>query len=102
MKKLFSGNVLFSLLAPAVILFSFLSFADPANFSGDWKLNEGKSELGDFGGRVNRSLKVEQKETDITITSTRPGFNGGDDITTALTLTFDGKVTETAGFGDSK
>jgi len=102
MKKVFSGKVLFSLLAPAVILFSFLSLADRPNFSGDWKLNEGKSELGEFGGRVARSIKVEQKEANITIARTSPGFNGGDPITTTFTLTFDGNVTESAGFGGSK
>ena len=102
MKKIFSGKVLFSLLAPAVILFSFLSFADRANFSGDWKLNEGKSELGEFGGRVPRSIKVEQKEADITVSKTRPGFNGGDPVTTTITMSFDGKVAESTGFGGSK
>ena len=102
MKKIFSGNILFSLLIPAVMLFSFATFADHANFSGDWKLNESKSELGDFGARVARSVKAEQKENAITITRTTPGFNGGDPVTTSLTLTFDGKVTESEGFGGSK
>lgn len=102
MKQFFSGKALFSLVAPAVILFSFMSFADRANFSGDWKLNEGKSELGDFAARAIRAIKVDQKETDITITTTRPGFNGGDDVTTTLTMTYDGKETESTGFGGSK
>jgi len=102
MKLFFSGKVLFSLLAPAVLLFSFMSFADRADFSGNWKLNEGKSELGDFAARVNRTVKVEQKDADITISTTRPGFNGGDDVTTTTTMTFDGKVTESEGFGGSK
>jgi len=102
MKKFISGKALFSLLAPAVVLFSFISMADRANFSGDWKLNEGKSELGDFGGRVPRSIKVEQKATDMTISRTRPGFNGGDPVTTTLTMNFDGSVVESTGFGGSK
>jgi len=102
MKKLFYGKTLLSLLIPAVILLSFTTVADHANFSGDWKLNEGKSELGDFGARVARSLKAEQKDNAITITRTTPGFNGGDPVTTSLTLTFDGKVTESEGFGGSK
>ncbi|MES1226848.1 MAG: hypothetical protein ABUT20_65850, partial [Bacteroidota bacterium] len=93
---------LFSLLAPAVILFSFISFADKANFSGEWKLNEAKSELGEFGNRVARSIKVDQKDADITIASTRPGFNGGDPVTTTLTMSYDGKETESTGFGGSK
>lgn len=93
---------MFFLLIPAVILFSFTIIADRANFSGDWKLNESKSELGDFGGFAARTLKVEQKENAITITKTSPGFNGGDQITTTVTMTYDGKVAESEGFGGSK
>lgn len=86
----------------AVFLFSFNTIADRTNFSGDWKLDESKSELGEFGGRVARSVKADQKENDITVTRTTPGFNGGDPVTTTLTLTYDGKVTESEGFGGSK
>ena len=102
MKKFFSGKTMFSLLIPAVILFSFTTVADRVNFSGDWKLDESKSELGDFGGRVARSIKVDQKDIAITITRTTPGFNGGDPVTTTVILTYDGKVTESEGFGGSK
>jgi hypothetical protein len=101
MKKLF-GKTFYSLLIPAVLLLSFTKIADRPNFSGDWKLDESKSELGDFGGRVARSLKVEQKDNAITITRTTPGFNGGDPVTTSVTLSYDGKVTESEGFGGSK
>lgn len=94
---------LFSLLAPAAILVSFTSMPDNTSFSGDWKLNEGKSELGEFGARFTpRSIKVDQKQDNITIAKTRPGFNGGDPITTTVTLTFDGKEAESPGFGNSK
>src|SRR5882762_9831349 len=96
-------KVLFFLIAPVAILFSFTSMPDRANFSGEWKLNEGKSELGDFGGRfAARSIKVDQKQDAITIARTTPGFNGGDPVTTILTLTFDGKEVESTGFGNSK
>jgi hypothetical protein len=101
MKKLF-GKTSYSLLIAAVFLLSFTKITDPANFSGDWKLNESKSELGDFSGFVARSLKVEQKDKAITITRTTPGFNGGDPVTTSLTLSYDGKITESEGFGGSK
>jgi hypothetical protein len=94
---------LFSFIAPAIILFSFTSMPDRANFSGEWKLNEGKSELGDFGSRFTaRSIKADQKSDAITIAKTTPGFNGGDPVTTTVTLTFDGKETESTGFGNSK
>ena len=94
---------LFSLVAPAVIFLSFTTMADRVSFSADWKLNEGKSELGDFGGRFTpRSIKVDQKPDNITISRTRPGFNGGEPVTTTITLTFDGKETESTGFGNAK
>lgn len=95
-------KMLFSFLVPAVLLLSFTTVADRVNFSGDWKLDESKSELGEFGGRIARSLKAEQKENEITITRTTPGFNGGDPVTTTVTLTYDGKVTESEGFGGAK
>jgi hypothetical protein len=76
---------------------------DKANFSGDWKLNEGKSDLGQFGARFTpTAIKVDQKADAITISRTRPGFNGGDPVTTSLTYSFDGKETESTGFGNSK
>lgn len=100
MKK-FIERACYSLLIPALLL-SFSKMADRANFSGDWKLNESKSELGDFSGFVPRSLKVEQKEKAIAITRTTPGFNGGDPVTTSVTLSYDGKITESEGFGGSK
>ena len=101
MKKFFSKQLLLLLLAPA-LLSSFISFTDRANFAGEWKLNEGKSELGEFGGRfAARSIKIEQKEDAITISKTAPGFNG-EEITTTETLKFDGKESETTVFGSSK
>lgn len=101
MKKYFSKQLLSFLIAPALLL-SFTSVPDRVNFSGEWKLNEGKSELGDFGGRfAARTIKVEQKEDAITIAKTAPSFGGGD-ATTTETLTFDGKESETTVFGNSK
>lgn len=102
MKKFSFKKMFYALLMPAVVLFSFTTVADRANFSGDWKLDESKSELGEFGGRVARSIKADQKDNDITIARTTPGFNGGDPVTNTVTLTFDGKVTESEGFGGSK
>jgi hypothetical protein len=102
MKKFFLSNFCYVLLIPCLLLFSFTTVNYRANFSGDWKLDESKSELGNAAGRVARSLKAEQKDNDITISRTTPGFNGGDPVTTTNTVTFDGKVTESEGFGGSK
>ena len=98
-----SGKLRFMLLAFTMTVCSFLSAnAQRASFSGEWKLDASKSELGEFGGRAAISIKAEQKEDAITVTKTTPGFNGGEPITTTVTLTYDGKVVESEGFGGAK
>ncbi len=99
--KLVSKKLMGLLIAPAILL-SFTVTGDKANFSGDWKLNEDKSELGNFGRFAARSIKVEQKTDAIVITKTSPSFNGGDPVVSDETLTFDGKESETTVFGGSK
>ena len=67
-------------------------------FTGSWKLNEAKSELGNFGGRgTATAITVQQTADSMVIARTNPGFNGGQPVTNTITLTFDGKVTETEG-----
>jgi hypothetical protein len=92
---------LFALFIAPAFLLSFNIKADRANFSGDWSLNEGKSDLGQFANYAPRKIKVEQKDDAITISKTAPSFNG-DDVTITETLTFDGKETESTIFGNSK
>jgi len=94
-------KLLLLIVAPAFIL-SFTTAPDPINLAGEWKLNEGKSELGEFGSRfAARTIKVEQTATSITISKTAPSFNGGDQTNTE-TLSFDGKETESTVFGSAK
>lgn len=100
MKAVFTKR-LFALLLASVVLFAFTSKIDKANYSGEWKLNESKSELGQFDRFAVRSIKAEQKDESIAITRTQPSFNG-DDMTTTETLSFDGKETETTVFGNGK
>ena len=89
------------LLFAPLFLLSFISMQVRINFTGQWKLNEGKSELGEFTGFAAKSIKVEQKEDAITITQVNE-FNG-EEMTRTETLTFDGKETESSGgFGNSK
>lgn len=105
MKRYMSKRMLALLVVPTLLL-SFAVMPDKSKFEGSWKLNENKSELGDFGGRFTpKKIKVEQKEDAITIAKTVPGFNGGEDQVRTETLTFNGKTTETTntgGFGNSK
>jgi hypothetical protein len=88
-------------LIAATFLLSFTTVVDKTNFSGSWKLNEGKSELGDFARFVPRKVKVEQKEDAITTAKTGTSFTG-EETTTTETLTFDGKTTESTVFGGAK
>lgn len=98
--KAFSKRLLTLLIAPA-FLFAFSTKTYRTNFSGEWKLNESKSELGQFGRFAVRAIKADQKEDAITIVKTAPSFNG-DDMTTTETLSYDGKETEITVFGNSK
>jgi len=91
----------FSLLVAPAFLLAFTSTVYKSNFSGEWKLNESKSELGEFGRFAVRAIKADQKEETITITRTSPSFNG-DEMTYSETLSYDGKETETSIYGTSK
>ena len=73
-----------------------------ADFSGEWKLNEGKSELGQFGGRgAARKLKISAEADALNLERTSPSPSG-EEITTKEKLTFDGKESESTVFGNSK
>lgn len=100
MKAALSKRLFALLLAPAFLL-AFTSKTYKSNFSGDWKLNESKSDLGQFSRFAVRTIKADQKDESISITRTQPSFNG-DDMTTTETLSFDGKETETTIFETSK
>ena len=96
-----SLSKLLTLLIVPAILFSFKTLPDKTNFSGEWKLNEGKSDLGQFAQFAPRTIKVSQTADSITISKTAPSFNG-DDVTLTETLPFDGKEVESTIFGNSK
>src|SRR3982750_3572227 len=104
--KRYTSKKFLALFAASALLLSFAVMPEKSKFEGSWKLNESKSELGDFGGRfAPRKIKVEQKDDAITIAKTTPGFNGGEDVVRTETLTFDGKTVESTsqgGFGKSK
>lgn len=90
--------VLLKKLTPLLIApFLLLSLTSKKNvdFSGEWKLNESKSDMGQFPPIVPLKIKAEQKGDALAITKTSPGFNGGAEVTASETLGFDGKEVET-------
>lgn len=85
-KKIFSAVVLVAALS------SFTTAYQP-DFSGTWKLNEGKSDLGPFGGRgIPPKIVAEQKADAITLTKTTS--MQGQETTMAEILLFSGKESE--------
>ena len=96
----FSKKLFVLLLAPA-FLFAFTTKTYRSNFSGTWKLNESKSDLGPMAQFATRAIKTDQKDDAISISRTAPGFDGGDE-TTSETLSFDGKEIESTVLGNNK
>lgn len=54
----FRRKIIYVLLISFVLLLYFATTADRVNFSAEWKIEETKSDLGDFTVCVNRSLKA--------------------------------------------
>lgn len=61
---------------------------DKPNFSGEWKLNVAKSDLGSMPA-VSRTDKIEHKEPNLKVTSTQENQNGK--VTADVKYTTDGK-----------
>jgi len=102
--KLSSGKSIFIMGAAALCICTSATVAGSVDFSGEWKLNESKSDLGQFGGRgAAKSIKVTSADPNgITIERTSTNQNG-ENVTRKESLTFDGKEAEsTGGFGNSK
>jgi hypothetical protein len=100
-KKVLSAKTTFVLTVAFAVMCTAATRVNNANFSGSWKLNEQKSDLGQFGGRMTpKTLKLEQKEDGLSIERTS-NFNGQDRTTTEK-LSFDGKETENTVFGTAK
>lgn len=101
-KLTFRNSVLFA-TAAMILLCSAMPYDNVAvNFSGEWKLNEQKSELGEFGGRfAPKKLKVDSKADSLSYERTSTN-QAGEEITSTIKLTFDGKESESIAFGNSK
>ena len=91
------------LLVIAAFLCSFMNIpAAQTDFSGNWSLNEGNSELGQYGTRfATLKIVIEQKADAISLTKTATSITG-EAVTTTETLTSDGKESESTVFGTSK
>ena len=99
------GTVKAGLLsATAAFIFLFSSFnaiKAPVNFSGEWKLNESKSELGQFPQFAPRKLKISATDTAATVERLSVGQDGQERSSTE-TLSYSGKETESTVFGTMK
>jgi hypothetical protein len=72
------------------------------DLSGDWTLNKGKSELGEWGDRIAPTkIKIAAQPGMLAVDRTGANFEG-QEIVSNEKLTFDGKESESTVFGNSK
>ncbi len=72
------------------------------DFSGEWKLNEQKSELGQYGARMApKSMKITLENEGFNFEKAGSNLQG-EAVTMKDRLTFDGKETESTIFGNNK
>ena len=85
-----------------IIALAFLSataFGQKVNFSGDWKLNESKSELGYGFSIAPKTMTVEHTKKTLDMTSVN--VFDGQEYESKAHYTLDGEVSENIGFGES-
>ena len=85
-----------------IVALAFLSataFGQKVNFSGDWNLNESKSELGYEFTLAPKSMKLEHSKKTLDITSVSEW--DGQEIENKSHYTLDGEVSENVGFAES-
>lgn len=85
-----------------IIALAFLSLSaigQKPNLSGDWTLNEGKSELGYEFSLAPKAMTVEHTKKTLDLTSVSEW--DGQDIESKSHFTLDGEVCENPGFMDS-
>jgi len=83
----------------ALVLFSSVAIGQKVNYSGEWKLNNSKSELGyDFSmAPASLSVKHAKKTLDLKTVNVWDG----QEYETESHFTLDGKETENVGIGES-
>lgn len=84
----------------ALVLFSSVAIGQKVNYSGEWKLNESKSELGyDFSmAPITASVKHTKKTLDLKTVNVWDG----QEIPSESHFTLDGKECTNMGFGESE
>lgn len=104
-KKPFLKTSLLWAAAALLVLTSATVLLPPPNFTGEWNLNESKSDLGQFGRGAARKIKVESMDAQ-SISYDRVSTNqAGEEVVRKEKLSFDGKEAEstyTGGFGNAK
>lgn len=105
--QLFRSSVVSKWSCFAAFTFILLCSAIPSqkavvDFSGEWKLNEQKSELGQFGERMAaRKMKVTSR-TDSLLFERNVLSPAGEEITSKVKISFDGKESESTLFENAK
>ncbi len=91
MKRIRIFQILLVSLIIAFLAIPSISFAgDKVDFTGEWALNEDKSDLGEGRGFAAFKIVVKQEGNTLTIERTRTGRDG-EERTNSETLTMDGK-----------
>ena len=86
-------------IALALVMFSSLTIAQKVDYSGEWKLNEDKSELGYEFSLAPASITV--KHTKKTLDMKIVNVWDGQEIVNDQHYTLNGKETENIGFAES-
>ncbi len=84
----------------SLVLFSSVAIGQKVNYSGDWKLNESKSELGYDFSMAPASISVDHSKKVLDLKSTNVWE--GQEMVSESHFTLDGKETTNIGFGDSE
>lgn len=84
----------------ALALFSSVAIGQKVDYSGEWKLNESKSELGYEFSMAPVSMVVEHTKKTLDLKATNVW--DGQDMVSESHFTLDGKECKNVGFGDSE
>ena len=94
-KTIGKSTIILSAIALSTMSVSAAPILARPDFSGEWKLNEQKSELGQFAQMSPTIIKVESTDGAMAIERHSKSM-AGEDATNNEKLTFDGKATETS------